>query len=115
MSWPAKRTVPVSGLRKPDISANSVVLPAPLGPISALRLPSATDRLTPCTAFRPPKEREMPFSTSSGSATGTSLRGRPELPHREPQAGDAARQEDHDQHQHRAVDHHVDARQLAEQ
>ena len=46
MSSPSKNMRPLSGLMKPDISANSVVLPAPLGPISARRLPRGNARLT---------------------------------------------------------------------
>ena len=53
MSSPWKRTRPLSGLRKPDISANSVVLPAPLGPISAHRLPGGTSRLTSLHGLQP--------------------------------------------------------------
>ena len=65
MSWPANTTRPVSGVRKPDMSANKVVLPAPFGPIKALRRPSFTDRLTFCTAFKPPKDLPTPSICSS--------------------------------------------------
>ena len=54
-SRPAKRTVPLSGARKPEISANAVVLPAPLGPMSATISPSPTVNVRSFTACKPPK------------------------------------------------------------
>src|SRR6185437_4221824 len=46
---------PVVGRVTPVTRLNSVVLPAPLGPISAVRLPSATSKDAPATARTPPK------------------------------------------------------------
>src|SRR5688500_7624444 len=48
----------------------SVVLPAPLGPISACTSPRATSRLTPSTATTPPKRLLTFFSESTGDSPG---------------------------------------------
>src|SRR5215204_4580815 len=44
---------------------NSVVLPAPLAPITALRSPAATENETSSTASRAPKRFETPSSRSA--------------------------------------------------
>ena len=57
----------------------NVVLPAPFGPINPTSWPSATERSTPSSAFRPPKATEMSVAArmtaawlpSSGGAAGT--------------------------------------------
>src|SRR5579872_4058592 len=49
---------------KPATMPKSVVLPAPLGPISAVMLPSRTVRLASATAVRPPKRLVMPATSS---------------------------------------------------
>ncbi len=41
-------------LAKPLMASRSVVFPAPLGPMSATMLPSATSKLTSSTATTPP-------------------------------------------------------------
>src|SRR3974390_2865022 len=51
MIWPR------SGVRKPVMRLNRVVLPAPLGPMTALTMPRGTAKLTSCRAARPPKDR----------------------------------------------------------
>src|SRR4030095_1536736 len=50
-----KTTRPVSGLTWPVMRLNSVVLPAPLGPMMALIEPVGTGKLTPSTAWKPPR------------------------------------------------------------
>src|SRR5579871_3803998 len=55
MSRPANITRPLSGRRCPVIRLKKVVLPAPLGPITATIWRSATSRLTPPTATKPAK------------------------------------------------------------
>src|SRR6185312_4037705 len=52
---PASTTEPESGVMKPETSENSVVLPAPFGPITARISPSRTSNDTRSTAVRPPK------------------------------------------------------------
>ena len=58
------------------MTANSVVLPAPLGPISAVMRPSVADSETLLTASKPPKRRETRSTDSSGSAMAGLLRQR---------------------------------------
>ena len=50
MLWPAKRIPPESGRIMPEMQLNSVVLPAPLGPIRPVMRLSSTDRSTPRNA-----------------------------------------------------------------
>src|SRR4029079_1227646 len=50
-----KTTRPASGLMWRVLRLNSVVLPAPLGPMMALIEPVGTVKLTPSTAWKPPK------------------------------------------------------------
>ena len=58
------RSVPSKLIRPPDsccsllIALNSVVLPAPLGPMRAVIVPSCTSNDTSLTAFSPPKAME---------------------------------------------------------
>ena len=66
MRAPSKVMVPALGFWLPAITANSVVLPAPLAPISPTRSPVSTDRSTPRTATTPPK-RFSRFSIASSA------------------------------------------------
>ena len=54
MARPSKRIAPRSGWTKPVTRSNSVVFPAPLGPISAVIEPRLTVKLAPATARSPP-------------------------------------------------------------
>src|SRR6516225_4084990 len=119
-SSPAYRTLPALGLRKPEITENSVVLPAPFGPISAVIRPASADTEAALTASKPPNRRDTPSTESSGSATGR-------LPDRRAQFGaaqqisarvgegteEAARREADDQHEHRTVDHQIEPGRVA--
>ena len=58
MSRPSSRISPVSGRRKPLSRLNSVVLPAPFGPMMPRISFRRSSKLTSWTAFRPPKERD---------------------------------------------------------
>ncbi len=64
MSRPSRRISPVPGRRNPFIKLNSVVLPAPFGPIIPRISFRRSLKLTSWTAFKPPKERDR-FRTSS--------------------------------------------------
>src|SRR5690606_24693186 len=68
MSVPRKRMRPWSGGMTPATRLNKVVLPAPLGPISATISPRATDSDAESTARKPRKLFETP-STSSRVAS----------------------------------------------
>src|SRR2546425_13023913 len=63
---PAKVTRPGPGREKPVTRFTSVVLPAPLGPISEWTVPAATVRSTSATAWMPPKATQRSSTTSSG-------------------------------------------------
>src|SRR6476661_7549444 len=117
------------GLSKPVIRLKNVVLPAPLGPISAVITPRCTSRWSTSTAVMPPNARTMWSTTRMGSGlaepglastvlisswrTAGSPRPdavavmgsdiEPELPL---VAENPLRSEDHDQHQ-RDADHDV--------
>src|SRR5665647_1596401 len=58
-----KRIVPDVGLMAPAIALNSVVLPAPFGPMTDTISPSATSKLTADSAVKPPK-RTVTWSIS---------------------------------------------------
>src|SRR5215471_16392186 len=60
MTWPE-----LAG-RIPVIKLNSVVLPAPFGPMIALRWPGMTVSVTPRTAASPPKLLERPRNSRAG-------------------------------------------------
>ena len=63
---PASVAVPSSAGSTPFSTLNSVVLPAPFGPMMPRISPSATAKLTSLTALRPPKTRDR-FSTFSSA------------------------------------------------
>src|SRR6185437_7289250 len=69
MSRPAKRTLPPLGARSPESRLISVVLPAPLGPISPWTPPPCRSSETSLTALRPPKRFDRSAILSAGSAT----------------------------------------------
>jgi hypothetical protein len=62
-SSPKKRTRPAVGGKSPVMALNSVVLPAPLAPISARRSPAATENETFSIALSAPNVRVTPSST----------------------------------------------------
>src|SRR5688500_11436476 len=70
-SLPSKDQLPSLGLSKPVSRLKKVVLPAPLGPISAVMTPRCTSRCSTSTAVRPPKRRVTPSATRIGSGLGT--------------------------------------------
>src|SRR5882672_10006275 len=51
----------------PFSTLNNVVLPAPLGPMMPRISPSASEKLTSLTAFRPPNARDSPSIWRSGA------------------------------------------------
>src|SRR5262245_25711392 len=62
---------PSVGARKPEIIANSVVLPAPFGPISAVIRPVSAANDARSTASRPPKRFETFSTRKIGSVSGS--------------------------------------------
>src|SRR5262245_21208768 len=69
MSRPSNAMRPESGRRKPLTTLNGVVLPAPLGPMSAVTVAALTSNPAPSTACRPPKRRRT-SSISSRARSG---------------------------------------------
>ena len=67
MSRPPNVTVPLSGLSRPVTRLNSVVLPAPFGPMTLTSSPSFTDSDSALTAVTPPKRR-VRFAMSISAA-----------------------------------------------
>src|SRR5437870_3215707 len=95
-SWPRNRMRPLSGGKSPEIRLTSVVLPAPLEPISASTSRSLTVKSTWSTAWVSPKYLTRFFVTSR-------LTSAPLLPARgEPARGadDPRGQREHERHQH---------------
>src|SRR5690349_19202128 len=68
MSCPRNSIVPDVAGMSPEITLNSVVLPAPLGPRMARLSPGATSRSTSRTASRPPNRRPTPRKRRIGPA-----------------------------------------------
>src|SRR6266851_7863834 len=95
MSLPSKATRPASGVWKPAMAANSVVLPAPLGPIRPTISPWCTSSEAWSTAKRPPNDLESSRTSSMARLSAE-------------QAHQAIGQAGHDQHQHDAVDHEAE-------
>src|SRR4029453_14540554 len=110
-----------AALTNPEMIEKSVVLPAPLGPISAVMRPSGAARDAPLTASRPPKRQVTRSTTSKGSAMSRPLgggRGRHVMARQQPAcmrepADQSTRCEPDDQHEHRAVDNKVKAGSIA--
>ncbi len=72
-SWPNSLTEPLSAVRSPVIRLNSVVLPAPFGPMISRRSPGMTVSETFLVAGRPPKRllRPVDFERGRGHAAGS--------------------------------------------
>ena len=76
ISWAGRRvigsapsvTVPASGAEKPDIKFNTVVLPAPFGPIRLVMKPARAVKVRASTARSPPNDTPSPVTTSEASA-----------------------------------------------
>ena len=75
MSTPSITMRPAVGRATPEITLNSVVFPAPFGPITPTMLPGATSRSTSFRMVAPPICRPRP-SISSADGTGVLMRMR---------------------------------------
>src|SRR4051812_10911800 len=67
---PSNDQWPASACSKPVRTLKHVVLPAPLGPMSAVIWPRSISRCSMSTATRPPKRRRTPSTTRIGSLFG---------------------------------------------
>src|SRR5262249_28667197 len=101
---------PSIGRRNPEMIENSVVLPAPFGPISAVMRPALAVNDAPSTARRPPKRTDTLSTRSNASAMAALRRDAP--PHqgadRGQQSGDATRRKGNDSDEHATIDHQVE-------
>src|SRR4051794_25201644 len=111
---------PALGGAKPAMMENSVVLPAPFGPISAVMHPACARNDARSRASRPPKRFDTCSTRNSGSTMAAAQRCRyrpPEGPETAPQveknATDAARRERDDQDEDAAIDDEIEARCIA--
>src|SRR5690606_5265626 len=68
---PSNDQLPALGLSKPVSRLNSVVLPAPFGPMSAVMALRGISRCSTSTAVRPPNTRRTPSMTMIGSTLAT--------------------------------------------
>src|SRR5262245_41274840 len=100
--------------------ANSVVLPAPFGPISAVIRPASAANVAWATASRPPNRLET-CSTRSNASAMALLRDFRRCRTRRSEAllqiahdaGDSARRKRHDHDEYAAVDDEVEPRRCA--
>src|SRR2546430_15705004 len=96
---------------------NSVVMPAPWGPISAVIRPASTASETLSTARRPPKRLNTRSTRSSGSAMSALQDRRPQTRKTPTQIGQQTRNpvrgKGYDQYEHAAVDDEVEAGRIA--
>src|ERR1700682_6301292 len=106
--------------REPLMIENSVVLPAPFGPISAVMRPASAANDARAAGSRPPKSLDTCSTRSRGSAIALlhRLRCSDSLGSTAPaqvveDAGDAARRERHDQNQNAAINDEVEAGRIA--
>src|SRR5690606_27464278 len=97
----------------PEIWAKIVVLPAPLGPISAEMLPASTVILTLFVATRPPKRLErLRISSMAAPFEQAAQPGGTEVDPAE--AEQAVGQEKHHEHKQNAIEHEIQTRSLPE-
>src|SRR3989304_6039048 len=109
MPIPLNRIPPLSGRSNPVIRLNTVVLPAPLGPINPRISPSATLKDSACTAMTPPKDF-VRFSASSNRTFA-----RPPLEPRRPRpqlAHYSRRHEEHHKDEQESVNKLVNVRKI---
>src|SRR6185312_3011514 len=100
---------------------NSVVLPAPFGPMRAVIRRAEADSEAPLTAIRPPKPRETASTARRGSATRPSPHGfsqrheaaRQRLARLHKGAGKPARRKRDHQHEHAAEYHQIETGDIA--
>src|SRR5262245_61253253 len=67
MSLPSKAIVPLVGRRNSDSTWNSVVFPAPFGPMTPWIVPACNARSYSLSAFRPRKDFDSPRTSRSDS------------------------------------------------
>src|SRR5260370_36591661 len=111
---------PSLGGAKPAMIENSVVLPAPLGPISAVMRPAGARNDARSRASRPPKRFDTCSTRNICSAMAVAHRcrccppeGQETVPQVEKNTSDAARRERDDQDEDAPIDDEIEARRIA--
>src|SRR5229473_975865 len=111
---------PSLGCAKPAMIENSVVLPAPFGPISAVMRPACARNDARSSASKPPKRFDTCSTRNSGSTMAAAqrwrrhrLEGQETVPQVEKNSSDAARRERDDQDEDAPVDDEIEARRIA--
>jgi hypothetical protein len=72
VSWPERSNMVLSeasAATRPEMQLKRVVLPAPLGPMTAVMRPAGTDSDTFCTALNPMKSFETFVTARTGRIT----------------------------------------------
>src|SRR4029077_9158268 len=77
ISSPLSQTLPLDGFSTPVKRLTSVLLPAPLGPISACRAPASIRRSRLLVTRSAPKFLQSPWVSSTGSVMPPSTVERP--------------------------------------
>src|SRR5262245_66649519 len=120
ISAPSKIMRPPLGGAKPATIENSVVLPAPFGPISAVMRPAGARNDVRSRASKPPNRFDTCSTRNSGSTMAAAQRCRRQPPERqetlpqvEKNSANAARRERDDQDEDAAIDDEIEARGIA--
>src|SRR5439155_2175277 len=113
---PRNRISPVVTGSTPETRLNTVLLPAPLGPMRPWIAPSVTTMERSATAARPPKRRDTPLSSSSNPDSHLARAGSAAALHRASQpTGNRHKPVGHEQHgqdEDQAVDQRLVGAQL---
>src|SRR6476469_10653820 len=113
-------TRPSLGGAKPAMIENSVLLPAPFGPISAVMRRAGASNDARSRASKPPKRFDTCSTRNTGSTMAAAqgcrrrrLAGEETVSQVEKHAGDSARRERDDQDEDASVDDEIEARRIA--
>ena len=88
ISTPSSSTLPLVGRSTPEIRLNSVVLPAPFGPITASISPRATSSPTPARMVAPPMSSPRSLVARIGDALTVGVSASPASPRPAAPSGD---------------------------
>src|ERR1019366_6345340 len=107
--------MPSLGRWKPEMMANSVVLPAPLGPINPVMQPASTVSEAAFTASKPPKRQDTRSTDNRGSTMRVLALGRPRYAPKDclDQTDQPTRREGNDEYEHTTVDDETEAGRVA--
>src|SRR5512139_577314 len=104
ISFCLKNMRPAETGSAPDTRLKRVVFPAPLGPIRPKTSPSRTSRLTPSRALSPPKILLAWFTSRNGDTIFPPQDFGPPLPRESIFLDQPFMADQHDHHEHEAID-----------